>query len=520
VHGIGAMARTLPRIACICSPLFPLAVRLRSEPELLHEALAIFEGNGNRARVIAATRAARKAGVRPGHSLPQARALVPKLIARARDPECESTGQEVLLETAESFSPRVEAGEPGIAYLDIQGLERQFPGEDTEHQIGRALVRALDKEGLPARVGIAANKLAAHIASGLLPTPTIVPAGEEEAFLSPLPLQRLTPAMEVAETLERWGIKTVGEFGRIPAPEVTSRLGESGSELHASARGVDLHPLMPRVPPPDFREGMNLEWPLVTLEPFLFLARAALERLCRRLDTQGLGCARLDFSLRLEPEGFHERSINLPSPTCDVKTLLTLVRLDLEASAPGSPVTGFSFSAHPDRPRAAQLSLFGATALSPEKLATTLARLFALLGPGRAGSPQCPDGHRPERFAMLDFHPAPPPRVRPEPAQARGLLAIRVLRPPREIRVRTRPRESDCRRPVFLAALESGEKAAHKSELGRVRVAAGPWELEEGWWTSHPVRREYWDVEIESGGLYRVYRDRKTQRWFVDGIYD
>jgi hypothetical protein len=55
---------------------------------------------------------------------------------------------------------------------------------------------------------------------------------------------------------------------------------------------------------------------------------------------------------------------------------------------------------------------------------------------------------------------------------------------------------------------------------GAVRVASGPWELEEGWWTEAAVRREYWDVELDAGGLYRIYRDRESGRWFVDGIYD
>ncbi|MDX1382610.1 MAG: DNA polymerase Y family protein, partial [Thermoanaerobaculia bacterium] len=382
------------RVACIHCPLVPLAARLRSEPELLDQALAVFEGNGHLARVVAATRPARRAGVRTGLTLPQARALVPKLVARARDEECESSALEALLEVAESFSPRVERESDGTAFLDIDGLDRRFPGDDPEHEIGRGLVHALDREGLPARVGIASNKLAAQVAAGLLPTPTVVPAGEEKAFLARLPLERLAPQIGIAEVLERWGLRTIGDFARLPAAEVASRLGEEGRRLHASARGIDLHPLVPRVPPPDFREGMNLEWPLVTLEPFLFLARAALDRLCHRLATQGLGCSKLDFSLRLEPDGYHERSITLPSPTGDAKTLLTLVRLDLEAEAPGAPVVGFTFSAHPDKPRSAQLSLFGPAALSPEKLATTLARLFALLGPGRVGSPRTADGHR------------------------------------------------------------------------------------------------------------------------------
>ncbi len=507
-----------PRLACICCPLFPLAARLRSEPELLHEALAIFEGNGHNARVIAATRAARQAGVRPGLSLPQARALVPKLVARARDEECEHTAQEALLEIVESFSPRVEVGSEGIAYLDIRGLGRRFRGPTPEVELGKTLIHALDREGLPTRVGIASNKLGALVAAGLYPTPTLVPIGDEEAFLSPLPLERLSPQLGIAATLKRWGIGSIGEFARIPAAEISSRLGDAGRDLHASARGLDLHPLVPRAAPAGFREGMNLEWPLVTLEPFLFLASTALERLCRRLDNRGLGCAKLELSLRLEPDGFHERSITLPSPTHDARTLLTLVRLDLEEHSPGAPVTGFTLVAIPDRPRSAQLSLLGPAALSPEKLATTLARLFALLGPGRVGSPRKAEGHRPERFTMTEFQPPPPPDIRSRPARARGLLAVRVLRPAIELEVETPKQDGTNNEPTSLRPLEPQKLG--KRAGGAVRVAAGPWELEEGWWTEAPVRREYWDIEMRSGDLYRIYRDRSSHRWFIDGIYD
>ena len=56
--------------------------------------------------------------------------------------------------------------------------------------------------------------------------------------------------------------------------------------------------------------------------------------------------------------------------------------------------------------------------------------------------------------------------------------------------------------------------------LRLVRVAAGPWTLEDGWWSKEPVERDYWDVELSRGGLYRIFRDRRSGDWFADGIYD
>jgi protein ImuB len=503
-----------PRIACIHLPLFPLAARLRSEPELVREAVVVTEGNGNAARVVAGTRLAREAGVKPGHTLPQARALCPKLVARPRDEECERAAQEALLEVAESFSPRVEDAREGVAYVDIEGLERHFKSDSPELELGRSLVAAADKAGLPARVGIASSKLAARVAAGLPDSPVIVPEGEEAAFLAPLPLVKLSPEVEIASTLEQWGVRSIGDFARLPKERVASRLGRTGRELHATARGMDSRPLIPRELPPVFHEGMNLEWPLVSLEPFLFVGRAALERLCERLESAGLACQRLGLELRLEPDGHQTRTIDMPAPTRDVKTLLTLVKLNLEETQPGAPVAGFTFLAWPDRPREAQLSLYGPAALSPDKLATTLARLFALLGPDRVGSPRPVDGHRPERFSLVEYTPPPPPEVRREPRAGRGLLAVRVLRPPLGLEV-----ISDDQQPVEVRTLVQDESEKRPRVEGRVKVASGPWGLEEGWWTEEPTGRDYWDVEL-TGGIYRIYRDRATGEWFADGIYD
>ena len=512
------------RIACLSVPLFPLAARLRSEPDLAGEALAIFHGNGSAARVVAASRRARLAGIRPGMSPAQARAILPKLTARGRDPLSERAACQALLEIAESFSPRVEDATEGVVYLELDGLERHFPGSSPEGDLGHALITAAGKTGLVARAGIASSKLAARMAAEQSDSPTIVAVGSEASFLAPLPLERLSPEGEVLATLERWGIRSLGELARLPASEVASRLGAAGERLHQRARGVDPRPLVPYRPPKVFEEGLDLDWPLTTLEPFLFVARAALDRLCRRLTARGLACSRLGLSLRLDPDGWTEREIRLPAPTVQAKTLLTLLRLGLEEKPPGAPVTAFSLNAHPDRPREAQLSLFGPAALSPDRLATTLARLFALLGPERVGSPRPADAWRPESTTLAVYEPPPPPELelREPEARGRGLLAVRTLRPPLPVEVLLGDESAGRRsgQPAEVRAVVAEESARRPRIHGRIRVASGPWRLEERWWEQQPVSRDYWDVELGDGGLYRLYRDRGSGDWFVDGIYD
>lgn len=508
------------RVLCLLVPLFPLAARLRSEPELAELATAVASGNGTAARIVAATRPARAAGLEPGMSLRRARALVPDLVVRGRDGESERAAQQALVEIALAHSPRVESASAGVAYLDLDGLERRY-GEaaDPERAVARAVMVHGERQSLPLWTGVGSSKLVARIAAELPDSPVVVPAGRETAFLAPLPLERLSPTIEIARTCERWGLATIGDLARLPKDEVASRLGESGRQLQRQARGLDTRPLVPHRPPPSYREGMELEWPLVNLEPFLFIARTALERLCRRLELHGLGCAQLDVALTLEPDGHDERSIRLPAPTTEAKTLLTVVRLDLEATPPRAPVTAFALTAHPDSPRQAQLSLFGPTTLAPDRLATTLAQLFALLGRDRVGSPRALDGHRPERFELVEYDPPPPPRELGEVEPGYGLMAVRVLRPPLGLEVLTRERDTVLE-PVEIKPLVGEESDRRPHVAGAIRVASGPWALEERWWSEQPVDRDYWDIELAQGGLFRIFHDNRTGEWFADGIYD
>src|SRR5262249_765234 len=45
---------------------------------------------------------------------------------------------------------------------------------------------------------------------------------------------------------------------------------------------------------------------------------------------------------------------------------------------------------------------------------------------------------------------------------------------------------------------------------GTVKIAAGPWSMEDAWWSTDPATRDYWDIELSDGALYRIYRDRST----------
>lgn len=492
------------RIACLLVPKFPLAAVLRGAPTEDCRPDAILD---DRRLLIAVTAPAEQAGIRPGFSLTQARALLPQLIARPRDLEGEQAAQGVLLEVADSFSPIVEEEGPGVVYLDLTGGRN-------EREAASEMMARLAAAGLSARIGIAGSRLAAKVAARRSKKgPVVIPFGEEGTYLSPLPIVWLNPPTKLAETLERWGIGSIGALAALPTAELASRLGREGVALQKAARGVECRPLIGRRPPNRFSEEVDLEWTVTEMAPFLFLAGRALDRLASRLIAWGLACRRLRLTLRLDPSGEAARTLQLPAPTSDVKTLLALLRGEMEARPPGAPVGGFTLELFPEPPRQIQASLFGPAVQSPDLLATMIARLSMRLGADRIGAPGRVEGHLPERFAAEAYAPPPPPEISPLPESGPIGLAVRVLRPGVALEVKTRASSE----PASLQSIRG--KGLHPEIAGKVRVAAGPWRLEEGGWSDRPVTRDYWDVELFDGGLYRIFYDLRRRRWFADGIY-
>ncbi|MBP1684442.1 MAG: polymerase IV-like protein ImuB [Deltaproteobacteria bacterium] len=506
------------RLACLYVPDFPLAAFLRAEPELCGTAVAVADGQGPRGKILAVSAAAARCGVTAGLTAAQAKAIAAHLVVRAVSPDTLRAAQAALCDAAESFSPRVEDAGGGLAYLDLEGLGALF---DSEAQLANAVARRAAQLGVEAHVGVAGSKVAACLAARHGGGVTVIPAGEEWHFLAPVPIQLLEPSADLTVTLQRWGIRRIGDLAALPVRAVGTRLGPEGVMLVRRARGEDECPLVPRPAPLLFEEGVECDYGIDTLEPLLFVLRGLLERLTTRLTVRGFLCGDLRLSLRLATRGRDERTVTVAAPSNEVKSLLALVRLQLETHPPVAAIEGLRVHALPERLRAAQLDLFRPNGPAPARLAVTLARLHALCGADRVGVPVVADTHRPEAYGMaglavsaavnsqqsiVDSRPPELSTINYRLSASILPLALRAVRPPRAVEVFC---ERD--RPEFVR----GEGLA-----GRVVQAAGPWRIQGDWWHDTGYARDYYDAQLSDGGVYRLYCDLATQRWFVDGIYD
>ncbi len=315
----------------------------------------------------------------------------------------------LLIECARGFSPHIEEIGADTILFDVRGLHSLY---GPPPQLAREIDRRV---GIAANIAIAANPDAAiHAARGIRGITTIEPGREAEA-LARLPLNLLGGSMEIAELLDLWGIRTFGEFAKLPPLGVAARLGDEGVYLQCLARGEGHRQLRPIEDPLQFEEAIELEYPVDLLEPLSFILARLLNEVCRRLGSRSLSTNEIRLRLTLEKAPEHGTILRLPVPMLDPAAFLKMLQLELSGQPPAAPVLKARLSAEPVKPRRTQQGLFISLAPEPEKLELTIARIRHLTGPDKVGAAALVNTHRPDSFIMRAFSPgAPlPPENRP-----------------------------------------------------------------------------------------------------------
>jgi protein ImuB len=116
------------RIACVYVPHLALQAILRRDPERRDEPVALAEGPGERARILAASEPARRAGVRPGLTASQARAVssgllgTRKLIVIPQSASDTAAASAALADVGYAFAPRLQS-ESCRLFFEVGDLE-------------------------------------------------------------------------------------------------------------------------------------------------------------------------------------------------------------------------------------------------------------------------------------------------------------------------------------------------------------------------------------------------------------
>ncbi|MGD0475356.1 MAG: DNA polymerase Y family protein [Candidatus Velthaea sp.] len=494
-------------IICVLAPAFRLHVARLSDPDVPTAGPVLVADKPERGRVIECSAAASALGVRPGMTLVQAQAAARDARVVIDDPRHDAGIWQAMLEALDAASPLIDDAGLGCAYLEMHGIEGGTAG-------WLAAVRgALSGFDLPLRLGLAANPFVAR-AAALVGDGTSLDDGMAADFLAPLPLETLELDTATIERLAILGIRTLGELAALPHGPFVRRFGPEGAVWHDRARGIDPRPLRPRARAMRIDRTLYGEGSASSEDQVLFALRTLVGRVVDDLEVAGKRCGALVLGLECEDGDVHEITTRVAQPTAQPTTLFELLRARLEGVVLRSAVVGLRLAAGHLENGGVQIALFAAGDPDPDALGIAIARLDAALGEDHALRARVVEGPRIEsRYALEPFTLDTPANT----AWSAGDASVSAL--PGTAAVQLRLIDST---PVDVL-LRAGMPRFIGSPPQAIIDVAGPWRVDESWWTpatggGTPLMRDEYDVLLEDGALVRLVRE--GERWSVRGMYD
>jgi protein ImuB len=516
----------MSRTAAVWCPDWPVTTA-RIEAGLPTEApIAVVTAN----RVVACSYAARTAGVRRGLRRREAQSRCPNVVVLARNEAAEARTFEPVVAALESIAPGIEITRPGLAAIAVRGPTRYFGGETAVlHALSRAVAGLPALGGADVLIGVADGAFAAEQAArrGLIIAPS-----ESPAFLADLPIETLDLSGDspLIDLLRRLGLLTLGAFAALPPRDVLARFGPTGAWAHRQAGGRDDRPVSARRPPVEFTVTLDLEPPVDRVDTIAFSARGVAEQFITDLGAHGLACTCLELQA-LSENG--EETVRCWRHTGVLSTtdVLDRIRWQLEGwlSGAGRPTGGVArlrlVPIETVPTGAHQQALWGGSGAEDERAHRALARVQTLLGHGSVLTPVLDGGRDPaQRTRLVPWGDEPAPLRSPEqpwPGQLPAPAPTVLLDPPRPAQVL-----DDAGRSVVVTPRGGVPHPPARFAIGgeqpvAVSSWAGPWPVDERWWSAeaarHVVRCQLVDVR---GRAYLVTCAMPDGRWQVEAIYD
>jgi protein ImuB len=329
---------------------------------------------------------------------------------------------------------------------------------------------------------------------------------------------RPAEVQQILPILHKWGIHTIGQFAALDKEELAARLGPEAVRMWERANGQSSRPLKFVRPPESFEESFEFENEIETAEPLLFMLRRFLEQLSVRLSAVYHVIKELTLRITFANKQIYERVFKIPQPTNDVDLLFRMLHTHLENFKSEYPITAVSLQAEPAKPSRQQFGLFETSLRDPNQLYETLARLVALLGSDRVGTPVLEETHRPDAFHLEAFSwefggttsvsshysSDATERVPPISINWQSGAALRRFRP-----------------NIAASVLLADEQPIHLRSAqmsGAVSGQRGPYRASGNWWDEKIWSRSEWDLELENNVLVRCHQS--GQIWEIDGVYD
>ena len=458
--------------------------------------MAVLDESGEQSYVVCANKLAVQyevaEGMRPAKALARCGSL--KLLVRCLDSEEEAERIAHLL--AQTLSPRIERTEPGVVTVDLKGT---LPKE--QKQRCEKLVDRFKSKGIHTRIGIADTP--DHALWAATQATPVLEVKKVDSFLKALSLDTLSESFEVITILKGWGINDLSLFKHLPRDEVGARLGQEGLNLWDAVSGRRIRPLRQFQTKPRFFRKLELDYRVESVEALLFILKRFVDELALELQVAQQAAFIFKLFLQLESKEIQQEIIEVPVPSSRSSTLFRILETALENFQSQGPVIGVCLRLETTEANPRQGDLFAVAMEDVVGFAETADRIAALVGPGRSGSPRLNNTWRPDSYRLEKLDTEIETDGEEETKEPLVSLPLNRFRPPKPIRV--------FQQDEIPVSLESD------SLQGMVRKVRGPWTSSSDWWDTRPWSREEWDVELEEGGLFRIFKSK--QGWFVEGSY-
>ena len=478
-------------------------------------------------RVLACSPAARAEGVRVGLRKREAQERCPQLTVIDHDPGRDTRAYEPVIAAVEQHAPHVEVLRAGVCAVAARGPARHFGGEDAVAE--RLVEQIAQRCGVEAQVGIADGIFAAGLAAraGLL-----VPQGRTPAFLSGLDVDVLGRPVLV-DLLRRLGIRTLGHFAALPAGDVLARFGFDAALAHRAAAGCDERPLSPRRPPADLTVTEEYDEPLDRVDAAAFAARGLADRLSTKLTRYGLACTRLMIEARtadgeeLHRTWRHDGLLGAAGLADRVRWQLDGWLIGPDRGPAVTPTAGITLLRLTPQGVVTQLGsqpgLWGEAGAERDRAFRALTRVQGLLGPEAVVTAVLGGGRgQADRVRLVpwgDEHPGADRLQPPWPGRLPAPSPATVYEPPLPAAVYG----TDGAQLGVSARLSVTGPPARIVVNGAPPVEvtgwAGPWPVDERWWSAEEARR-YARFQLLLADGQALLAVLATGAWAVAARYD
>lgn len=492
---------------------------------------------GASSKLCSLNTAAREAGLTCGMALADARAILPGLGMAPQDTERDEAFLRALGRWAQRFTPSVTvqavAGSGGTLILDAGGCAHLFGGE--ARMLGE-IEDGLARFGLTTRLGLADTRGGAVALARFGGETRVAPPGETRRVIEPLPVAALGLEAGASTDLARLGLRTIRDLASLPRASVARRFGVETVRSLDRALGVEADPLTPMAQDAPHAVRISLPEPVGTTDAIGGLLDALLERLCARLERDGLGARHLELTVRRADGGSDRTGIGLMRPGRDAAIIADLFARKLDDLDPGFGIDSLRLHATTVEPLAAAQIAQGSDpqgcdpqdgGAKGEKLDALLARIANRVGFDAVIRLAPAESHIPER-SWLRFSAAhseagndgwPAPRT-PRPVT---IITPEALTMEAAVSGRRPPARFVWRKQLF--------------ETARVM---GPERITPEWWLDDPAwrtgLRDYWRVDAvrpattasTMTGIRRLWiyhtpevppESSALSRWYVHGVF-